>query len=298
MENQKKLFVISDMHSFYDETIIALANAKYDENDPNSLIIICGDIFDRGPKSYAMFQWVKRMVEAKKAIYVRGNHESLFDDLVYRGYPESIDLGDSNCTVNSVCQLVTKDAISSMDTLPISFFDACQQCKLIDKWIKENSVAFYEVGRYIFVHAWIPVKNLDGKPAYYIRNRKFGFNPSWRTASQYDWIDATWGNPISMFQSGLYEKDKTIVCGHWHASGFHNVLELNKSDIWDFQPGANFGIFRSKNDCLVAIDACTAYTNVVNVLVISDTNAGPNDPVNLTPDSTKEVFGPYGKQSR
>ena len=48
------------MHSFYDETIIALANAKYDENDPNSLIVICGDIFDRGPKSYAMFQWVKR----------------------------------------------------------------------------------------------------------------------------------------------------------------------------------------------------------------------------------------------
>ena len=294
---KRKIFAISDMHSFYDETMKALADAKYDENDPDNLIVICGDILDRGPKSYAMFNWVKKMVEAKKAIYVRGNHESLFNNLVYRGYPQSIDLGDSNCTAESVCQLVSEDKISCIDTLPISFFDACQKCKAVDKWIAENSVAYYEIGRYIFVHAWIPVKNLDGKPAYYVRNRKFAFDPNWRNASPNEWIEASWGNPVNMFQAGFYERDKTIVCGHWHASSFHNVLELNKSDIWDFQPGANFGIFRSKDNCLVAIDACTAYTGIVNVLVISDVNATPNDPINLTLDSTKEVLASYERKN-
>jgi hypothetical protein len=288
-----KLFCISDIHSFYKPMIKALSDAGYDESNPDHKLIICGDIFDRGPNSWATYLFITKLVREGKAIYIRGNHESLLEDLVYRGYPKEIDGNDSNCTLGTVCQLVSADKTSCPDTLDISFADACQSCKQIVKWINENSIFYYEIGRYIFVHSWIPTLNLDGKPFYYTRNRKFGFMKDWRNASPQDWFEASWGNPINMYCAGLYEPNKTIVCGHWHTSGFHNRLELHKNDLWDFQPGANFGIFRSDDNILVAIDACTAFTEQTNVLVINDVDKTPNDPINLTKDSTKEVFGKY-----
>jgi hypothetical protein len=286
-----KYFVISDVHSFYDEMLRSLSNAGFDLNNPEHMIIFCGDAFDRGPKSWAMWQWLVQLKKLNKLVYIRGNHEWLLQDLIYRGYPSEYD--NDNGTIGTVCQLATADVTTCMDTLPMSFADACESCKPINKWINENSVLYYEVGRYVFVHSWIPTFNLDNKPYYFIKERKFGYNKDWRNATPNDFMEASWGCPVKMYAAGLTEPGKTIVCGHWHASAFHNALELHVSDMFDFRPAANFGIFRSKDDLLVGIDACTAWTGKVNVLVISDAEKGPNDPVNLTEDSRKEIHAKF-----
>ena len=46
-----KCFVLSDIHSFYDEMISALNEAGYDKDNKDHTIIILGDIFDRGHQS-------------------------------------------------------------------------------------------------------------------------------------------------------------------------------------------------------------------------------------------------------
>ncbi len=72
-----KYFVISDIHSNYDQMITALNKKEFDYNDPNQKIIIVGDAFDKGPKPVQMYSFIKEMIEKNKLIWVVGNHEFL-----------------------------------------------------------------------------------------------------------------------------------------------------------------------------------------------------------------------------
>lgn len=285
-----KYFVVSDIHSFYNELIRALSNTGYDPANPEHKLIICGDLFDRGPNSFATFKFIAPLVNSGKAIFVRGNHEDLLEDLVYRGYPHDIDGHDCNCTTDTVCQLATADETTCIDTLSMAFGDACEAVKPVLKWINEHSVPYVEIGRYIFVHCWIPTINCDGLPAYYTHDRVYKFNPNWRKADMHDWKDATWGNPCNMYGKGLYEPNKTIVCGHWHASAFHNRFEKHIGPENDFDAEADFSTFRSDDNAVVAIDACTAWTGKVNVLVINDTDKVPTDPVNMSEGTKGAIY--------
>ncbi len=61
------------------------------------------------------------------------------------------------------------------------------------------------------------------------------------------------------------QEGKTIVCGHWHTSYGH-AKYLNKGN--EFGPDACFEPYR--NTGIIAIDGCTAYSGIVNVVVIED----------------------------
>ena len=45
----KKLFVVSDVHSFYNHLIKALNEKGFDKNNPDHWFVSCGDLLDRGP---------------------------------------------------------------------------------------------------------------------------------------------------------------------------------------------------------------------------------------------------------
>ena len=46
----KKFFVVADVHSFYDEMKQELDTAGFDINNPDHILVSCGDVLDRGPK--------------------------------------------------------------------------------------------------------------------------------------------------------------------------------------------------------------------------------------------------------
>ena len=46
-----KFFCISDIHSFYEPMIEALNNAGFNPENPEHILVVCGDVFDRGPNS-------------------------------------------------------------------------------------------------------------------------------------------------------------------------------------------------------------------------------------------------------
>ena len=75
--NKKKMFIISDIHGYYDEMIKALEKAGYNENNDEHKLICLGDIFDRGAQSLAVYEYLKRLSDEDKAIVLSGNH-SLF----------------------------------------------------------------------------------------------------------------------------------------------------------------------------------------------------------------------------
>ena len=51
-----KLFVVSDVHGFYDYLIRDLKQVSYNDNDENNLLIDCGDLFDRGVQAVEVYE--------------------------------------------------------------------------------------------------------------------------------------------------------------------------------------------------------------------------------------------------
>ena len=246
-----KLFCVSDIHGFYDELIKALDKAGFDENNKEYWLVVCGDIWDRGAQPIEVMNYLDNL---PRKILVRGNHESLFEECVERGYPYDHDY--SNGTFETICVLGEADRGV---TLAQGMMKAQERAKPFFK----QMVNYFETKNYIFVHSWIPVNNEDGLPYYYTRNRKFSFNPDWRNAHASDWEASRWGNPFEMAAKGFLS-DKTVVFGHWHTSWPRHKYE-GKSE-WgkdaDFSPYFGNGY--------IGIDACCAYSGKINVLVIED----------------------------
>ena len=59
--------------------------------------------------------------------------------------------------------------------------------------------------------------------------------------------------------------EKTILCGHWHASYGHFKFEHKGSE---FGPDADFSPFYGNR--IIALDACTGLSRRVNVIVLED----------------------------
>ena len=70
---------------------------------------------------------------------------------------------------------------------------------------------------------------------------------------------------MEMAHGGVIEKNKTIICGHWHCSYGHANYE-NKGG--EFDDDSDFTPYYS--DGIIAIDACTAVSGKVNCIVIDD----------------------------
>lgn len=288
----KKYFVMSDIHSFYKPMLAALTEARFDINNEEHILIICGDIFDRGPDTLCVYNFIKSIPD-DRCILVQGNHELLYFELLDKDLPDKHDY--SNGTVKTFCAIAGVD-YKELD--PHEIFWAAQlagknptynevQLKVkanwkkvltavksheITEWLKSDRwVNYLELDPFIFVHSFLPVqlrpeflnKGLNYYPTYNFAEDALELVPEWRTkASSIQWDDAKWGCPWKQFCAGLFNSEidagKRLVCGHWHASDFHKKFEADNSN--------NLELFFGDN--LIALDACTAASGFCNVLVI------------------------------
>lgn len=255
-----KLFVMSDVHSYFEEMAEALHKNGFEMDNEDHNIVICGDLFDRGPDAVKLFEFVKEMAKKDRLFYVWGNHEDLLFDCV-----EEIIRGRgisshhiSNGTFDTVCQLT---AMSKYD-LAFGPLDREQFNKRIEpvlEFIRENAVDLVEAGDYVFVHGWVPCDPIEGRIA-----------KNWDTPDA-DWDEARWINGMQAWHRGARLPGKTIVCGHWHTSwGWANLVDNERYEEF---PGRKSNDLRENfapfiQDGIIAIDACTAYTGFCNCLVL------------------------------
>ena len=87
-------YVVSDVHSHYTPLKKALDEKGFDPSNENHWLVVCGDLFDRGSESNEVLKFVMSL---ERKILVKGNHDILLDELVFRGFPYSHD--KSNGTV-------------------------------------------------------------------------------------------------------------------------------------------------------------------------------------------------------
>ena len=255
----KTYFVTADIHGFYDEFRAALKKAGFKVKDPDHILIVCGDLFDRGPDSPKLYKFIKSLPRSRR-ILIRGNHEELLRRAINRGYFYESDR--SNGTVGTIMQFTDCDYIDCVcDSETV-----CEEFKKtgILQWIASTEWQNYaEIGNYIFVHSWIPVKMLTDADIYKATEATpMAMRPDWREATDAEWEDAAWGRPWVMIKKDLIPFGSTVVCGHWSACDFPKYLDNNLTDY------PNNNIYRG-HGC-IALDACTVLSGFVNVLVLTE----------------------------
>ena len=77
-----KYYVVSDVHGFYTPLVEALTEAGFfKETEPHKLIV-CGDMMDRGREAVKMQEFMLKLLEEDKLIFVKGNHEELLETML------------------------------------------------------------------------------------------------------------------------------------------------------------------------------------------------------------------------
>ena len=270
-----KYFIFSDCHGFYNELMNALNKAGFDINNQEHHIIFCGDALDRGNQPLEIFRFLQSIPKERR-ILIRGNHELLLKNLINRGYPMTHDY--SNGTYDTIFELsnfkneheflhiMFKEKLPHSDENFSIYSQEKQKIyngvarEFVD-WVDSNDwVNYLETDKYIFVHSWIPMLQ-EYENGHIV---DIGYREDWKNATQTEWEDATWGCPWKKALNGYNKTNKTIICGHWHTSDFFNNLTKQHKTIYQ-NP-----IFKSKRYKLIGLDACTALTHKINVLVMNE----------------------------
>ena len=221
------IFAIGDIHGQYDMLEVLLK----DWNQETEKLIVLGDLIDRGPDSQKVVSLVKSLVQDKKAIAIKGNHECMYLDWV--AHPESlvtyylpsggVQTLESYLGKNNVSYLMGSAMANRMKS---EFQD-------VERFFK--SMALYEeVGDLVFVHAGVDLSEEDWGDT----------NPN-----DFQWIR----EPFFYLPN---ETGKTFIFGHTPTQ----TLNENKSpDIW-----------LSKDKTRIAIDGGATYGGFLHGLHITD----------------------------
>lgn len=255
-----KLFFISDIHSFYDETIEALKKAKYDENNPNHLLIVVGDIFDRGRQTLQVYEWLLRLTRENKAIVLSGNHHKFLIDFlkgsispfnyINNGLKETIaDFWhrtapfESWCIVDENCE-ITQEAYEKW--VNICRKDINREYPELLPWL-ESMPRYFESKSTIATHGALDLHVPDW---HYPHCSKYWLR-------DWDALDFDDGSFLGVKNT----TGKKIIIGHYDTGSLRKIYGLgNKND---------YSILETK-DNKVFIDGCVALTKKVNVYVIED----------------------------
>ena len=277
-----KYFIVSDIHSFCSELKSALWKAGFNKRNKDHTLIVCGDVFDRGSETVELYKFLTS-IPKKRCILIKGNHELLYEELLEKSFPESHDF--SNHTVDTFCQIagydpeiLTPKYWRKFDDVPHERIRQAWQKILtevkqspVTAWLQSDRWKYWhEVGNYIFVHSFIPLKKLDCMPAYYTYNRKFEYFKDWReTANNFELEDATWGCPYQQYIDGYFKEEaangKVLVCGHWAVTDFRQHINNKWSEdtgIYKFENiiGLDCGVWKYRDT--------KTYYHPQNVLVI------------------------------
>ncbi|WP_300924638.1 metallophosphoesterase [uncultured Clostridium sp.] len=242
-----RYFITSDIHSFYEPFVNELNVKGFDKN--KDILIILGDLFDRGPDSKKLLDFLTTLNDLNHLILIKGNHEDLLEDCLEElKNRKEISLHHiSNKTIDTISQLTDtpkEDLLEGEYDYQIIETKLKKYFKLVDQ-----AKDYYEIDNYIFVHGWIPtINNYEDL----------------HKCSKEEWAKARWYNGMERWNFGSTLKDKIIVCGHWNTS-YGNCYYHNKGSA-EFSKDADFEIFEDEG--IIALDAATVFSGKVNVKVL------------------------------
>ncbi len=236
---KKKLFVLSDVHGHYTQMLEALNKAGFERNNPEHLLISCGDCFDRGRENYEVLKYLERL---DNAVLIKGNHDEMLIDIIYAERLEEHHF--INGTDVTIEQLFGRGRINPDNS--ISFSGCSREVDRVLGFL-EGMRDYYETENYVFTHGWVPNTNCI-------------IDKNWRYADKEKWKKARWNYWTVMLLQGDRIEDKKLVVGH-RSTSYASRFDLRRS------PECYLPF---ELDGVIAIDGCTVVSGRVNVLVLED----------------------------
>ena len=243
MHPTKTLFVVSDIHGHYTPLKAALDRAGFDKENPDHLLICCGDYFDRGNENVEVLRFFERL---RHKVLLRGNHEDLLLKLLQTG--KILPHNYINGTMSTLENFFGRHFVDPLDDT-VDFSGKTRTVDRICDFIGET-VDYFETEHYVFVHGWLPEQAATAE------QRAAVDAAEWEKARWLKWTDHYVGQPPLA--------DKALVCGHM-PTFFGGKFDPQRAK-------EDAGIFYGNG--LYAIDAGTYDTRQINVLVVEDTLLG------------------------
>jgi UDP-2,3-diacylglucosamine pyrophosphatase LpxH len=251
-----KNFVVSDIHDHYGLLMDALNRNKFDINNEDHRLIVCGDAFYSGPQPGELFVLLRELFEKDRLIFIYGNHDiELLDNLRAQSFTRP---ANRKCA-ELIVQHLTQKAELTDDELVFE----CERLGFT-RFLSEIPVWYYENENYVLTHGFIPTE-------------KKAYRPDWRDATEREWRTAAARGDAMMLSMryGISEPGKKIVCGHYSAARCYLMKDATESD-WDKQiykdvsgvPTEGFKPFWSET--FIAIDQSVKKTGFMNCIVIEE----------------------------
>ena len=99
-----KIYAVSDVHGYFAEMKKALDEVGFDPQNPQHLLVSCGDAMDRGKQPREVIEFFNRL---PNKVLVCGNHEILMQDAIRRKCFLMHDF--HNGTANTAYDFCTKE---------------------------------------------------------------------------------------------------------------------------------------------------------------------------------------------
>ena len=259
----KKIFFCSDIHGEHQILLDALAEAGFDEQNPDHLLVVLGDINDRGFDFLNLYRYLKELCDDGKAIVTSGNHHLFLIEFLegnrpsychfnykYNGLNQTIaDLWHRTAPFESWL-FENEHKFTPNTTWESAFYDFQQKCaKDINEeypdllpWLK-NMPRYFESKNYIGVHASLDLYAKD----WHNPNKK--------------WEDLEFDD--GSFICRKNNTGKTIVVGHFDTGSLRSMWQIDSKDKNDHS-------ILKTNDNEVFIDGCVALTKTINIFIVED----------------------------
>ena len=240
MEREKRkvtIFAVSDIHGCATALIKSLDEAGFDRRNPNHLLIVLGDLFDRGGENRVVLEYLNTV---KNKILIRGNHEDILMDSLTSGRVGHLQ--QINGTLTTLAEFFTYyNGEAYLDIVESSGRRVAEMLRThVDKMYD-----YFETENYIFVHGWI--------------TEDAGEN-NFRYATEAKWHRARWDRWHNRYPNFDIPGGKTLVVGHTPCY-YGSMFDKSRSDY-------DCSIFYG--DRLVAIDGAAVSRGAVNVFVTED----------------------------
>ena len=129
-----KYFAVSDIHGHASILKDELEKSGFDPKNPEHMLIVCGDLFDRGHENKATYEFLKKI---PNKVIVRGNHEEMLLKVIERG---SINVNNMyNGTDITVEEFFGAKNVASNGTVKMSRYRKKQLIDLVN-----GTVDYYE----------------------------------------------------------------------------------------------------------------------------------------------------------
>lgn len=237
-----KIFAVSDIHGHCKELKDALEMSGFEKNNPEHLLICCGDYFDRGTENREVMKFFER---TENKVMLLGNHEDMLKEILTAGRLKEHNY--LNGTHLTVTEFFGKNAIDSFGM--IDFSGRYRDLDRLEEFLGEMK-NYYETEKYIFTHGWLPTDISGG----------IHVKENFRSLPDSMWKKARWIKWTDMYGICPLLSDKTLVCGHMPVQYAYRISPLRSRE--------NSDIFYGEG--LTAIDGGVFAEGKINVLVLED----------------------------